>query len=145
MEADQEVQILGVNPKKIVTKEQFDSKIAEMLKETADHVLLLETPASDAKLMEELLGIQEGTLPKFTCRFVKGAESCAKCGRNYSILDMAKTGLQFHSKQFLNDTIFGKLGGYVYNDVVQFHYCYDCGEKAIAAMSYWCPIYGCGY
>ncbi|KAI1276479.1 hypothetical protein F5Y07DRAFT_408408 [Xylaria sp. FL0933] len=144
MDADKEIQVLGVNPKKIVTKEQFDAKIAELRKDSPDHVLLPETPADDARLMEELLEIEKGTLPNFSCRFVKGAESCHKCGRHYSILDMAKTGLRFHSKQFLNDTIFGKHGGYVYNNVVQFHFCYDCGEKAVAAMAYWCPIYGCG-
>lgn len=134
---------MGVNQGKIVTKEQFDSKRAEVLKETPDRVLLLETPASDAKLMEELLGIEKGTLPEFACGFVKGAESCSKCGRHYSILDLTKTGLQVHSKQFLIDTIFGKHGGYLWNDSTQIHNCYSCGEKAPEPAIYITQFYGC--
>ena len=137
--------MLGVSPDKIVTKEQFDSNAAEILKQSPDYILLPETPASDIKILEGLLGAEEGTLPNFTCRFEKGAELCTKCGRHYSILDMAKDGIEFHGKQFVNDTVFGRHEGSVWNDNVQFHHCYNCGEQAPQKMVYFCSTsYGCG-
>ncbi|KIW88793.1 uncharacterized protein Z519_10840 [Cladophialophora bantiana CBS 173.52] len=97
----------------IVSKEQFDAAKAELLKESPDHVLLLKTPADDARPTEELLGIEKGNLPDFTCRFVKGSEHCSQCSRHYSFLDFVKAGLQTHDQEFLRDAIFGRHGGYI--------------------------------
>ena len=112
--------------------------------ESPDHVMLLDTPPGDIQLMEQLLDVQEGTLPKFVCRFIKGAEKCGKCGRHYSVLDMAKTGLQFHDKRFIKAAIFGEHGVYLWNDNVQLHDCFACGGKAPRKMGYHTNTYGCG-
>ena len=93
--------------------------------------------------MEQLLNVQEGTFPNFVCRFNKGADKCGKCGRHYSVLDMAKTGLQFHDEQFIKNTIFGKHGTYLWNGNVQLHNCFACGEKAVKTMGYHTMTYGC--
>ena len=129
---------MPVDPSNIVTKEHHDAVIADLIKESPDHVVLLESPASDIRRAEELLAIKEGTLPNTICRFSKGEERCPNCGRNLSVLDLIKTALEVHSKEFLNDIIFG-------NEYIQTRYtrdmekaptCYDCGKKGLGPLSY---------
>lgn len=133
----------GISPHKLVTKEKLAGLRQHLLDEDADHAVLPETPASDNRALAELLGVEAETVPNFVCRFAKGGESCANCGRAFSILDMAKSGLKVHSKEFIKATIFGQHG-YVFNNVPQLHECYDCGEKATSSMDYGCPMYMCG-
>jgi hypothetical protein len=110
-----------------VTKEELDASKAKMLEESPDHVHLLETPAADAKLVEELLEVEKGTFPSFVCRFKKGEESCSMCDRHYSILDILNTGLQVHSKKFLVDAAIGKLGYIIAEGTGTVQNCYNCG------------------
>lgn len=116
---------------KVVSKEEFDAETEQFLKKSPDYVHLLETPAIDKKLAEELLGIEDGTLPPFVCRFAKGAESCSECGRHYSILDFMKTGLEVHSKEFLIKATFGRLGGHIISDAGPIQNCYNCGKVGL--------------
>jgi hypothetical protein len=132
---------MPVDPSKIVTKEQFDASVAEMLKESPDHVLLLESPPSDVKRTEELLDIKEGTLPNFALRFKKGQERCIKCGRHFSVLDLIKTALQSHSREFLNEVIFAEE--YSLNGEGQTPVCFDCGEPGPGPGRYKTRTYSC--
>ncbi|KAI0445136.1 hypothetical protein F4803DRAFT_548545 [Xylaria telfairii] len=61
--------VLGVDPNKVVTKEELYAKKAQLLNESPNHVILHETPTSNTKLLEKWLKIAEGTLPNFTCIF----------------------------------------------------------------------------
>lgn len=111
----------------IVSKEEFAAATAESFKESPDHVLV-ETPTSDSKLAEELLGIeQEGTFPSFTCRFAKGAEYCSKCNRQFSILDFMVTALKVHSKEFLVHHVL-QIDKYFLTRGERDPTCYNCGE-----------------
>jgi len=113
---------------KIVSKEEFDAKAAEFQKGSSGYVHVFETPSDDQKAVDELLGIKEGTLPPFICRFAKGNESCAGCGRHYSILDFIKSGLQVHNKEFMVKAAFGELGGYIISDEGSIQNCANCGQ-----------------
>ena len=125
----------------VVTKEQHDASVAEILKESPDYVLLRESPASDVKRTEELLEIKEGILPNFICRFRKGEEHCPHCDRHYNVLDLIKTALQSHSKEFLNNVIFGDE--YTRGDGGQIPTCYDCGKKGPGPIFYATSSYHC--
>ncbi|KAI1144761.1 hypothetical protein F4825DRAFT_476058 [Nemania diffusa] len=129
--------------RKYLTKEQFEARAAEMLKESATHKLV-EMSDEDARLMEELLDLEKDTLPKFTCRFEKGTEHCPNCGRHYSVLDKAKTGLGIHDKKFMAEAVVGNRGDYVWNEKTQPHNCYNCGHPSIIQLWYASPYYGCG-
>lgn len=126
---------------KTITKEQHDDWVAKILEESPDHVILRESPANDVKRTEELLGIKEGTLPKFNLRFAKGGELCTKCGRHFSVLDLFNTALEVHSKEFLvgvlNDTEF------THSDTARFPNCYECGEIGTRPTNYSSTRYSC--
>jgi len=115
------------NQTKFVTQEQFDAATAEFFEESPDHVLV-ETPAGDSKLAEELLGLEGKTFQDFTCRFAKGTERCSKCNRHFSILDFMVTALQVHTKEFLAHHIF-ETEEYTLTRGGRTPTCYDCGEK----------------
>lgn len=118
----------SIDPSKIVTKDEFDAKLAAAYQDVAR----IETPAEDVQILANLLGLSPGTLDKSGAGFKKGGEACGHCGRAFSVLDIAATGLQAHSKQFLVDVVTGKYG-YVVNPVAQHAQfaCYKCGKKPI--------------
>ncbi|KAJ8127644.1 hypothetical protein O1611_g5992 [Lasiodiplodia mahajangana] len=126
-----------------LTKDQFEAKAAEIIKESSIHTLV-EMSDEEARLTEELLDIEKGTLPKVTCRFEKGKEHCPNCGRHYSILDKAKTGLGAHGKKFMADTLLGKNGQYVWNETTQPHNCFSCDHPSPIQLWYINAYYGCG-
>src|ERR1700760_664167 len=102
----------GINPRKIVSKEEFEAAVADIKEEKG--FVLCETPEEDSKVIGQLLDFPQGTFPPSIMKFVEGSENCVDCGRHYSLLDLANTGLTIHGKQFLRDVILGKYG-YVLN------------------------------
>lgn len=129
----------------IVTKEEFDAAVAAMHRESPDQVLVLTSPAADVRRTEELLGIKEGTMPNTILKFAKGEECCPNCHRNFNVLDLIKSALEVHSKEFLTGKIFGN--DYVMTDYVDAKEkaptCYDCDTKGIGAGGYNCQRYVC--
>jgi len=115
-----------IDPSKIVTKDEFDAKVAAAYQ----HVARIETPADDIQILANLFGVSPGALAGSGAGFKNGGEACGHCGRAFSVLDIAATGLQAHSKQFLVDVVMGKYG-YVVNPVAQHAQfaCYKCGKK----------------
>ncbi|KAJ7485352.1 hypothetical protein FB451DRAFT_1168626 [Mycena latifolia] len=115
-----------IDTTKVVTKEQFDAKAAE-LQNTAGRV---ETPAEDAQVLANLLGMSPGTLGETAAAFPKGGEACGHCGRAFSFLDIAESGIKVHSKEFLVDVLSGKHG-YIVNSGTQLAFnCHNCGTKS---------------
>ncbi|KAJ7323199.1 hypothetical protein DFH08DRAFT_817778 [Mycena albidolilacea] len=115
----------SIDARKVFTKEQFDAKVAAIFQNTAGHV---ETPAEDVQILANLLGVSPETLGGTAAGFAKGGEACSHCGRALSFLDIAETGLQAHSKEFLVDVITGKHG-YIVNSGHQPFNCHECGSK----------------
>ena len=75
---------LGNSPRKFITTERFEAVSAKLIKELLDRIVLHETLPDNVNLMEALLEVDGGTLPNFTCRFVRNPENgsrCSKCSR----------------------------------------------------------------
>ncbi|KAJ7508299.1 hypothetical protein B0H11DRAFT_2184805 [Mycena galericulata] len=115
----------SIDPTKVVTKAQFDAAVVTAFQITSGRV---ETPAEDIQILVKLLGVSEETLGGIVAGFPKGEEVCRHCGRAFSFLDIAETGLQTHSKDFLVDVMTGKYG-YIVNPASQAFNCHTCGKK----------------
>ncbi|KAJ7469137.1 hypothetical protein FB451DRAFT_1368734 [Mycena latifolia] len=96
----------SIDPTKVVSKAEFDAKVAAAYQNTPR----VETPAEDVQILANLLGLSPETLAGSGAGFRKGGEACGHCGRAFSILDIVETGLQAHSKEFLVNVITGKYG-----------------------------------
>lgn len=72
--------------------------------------VIVETPESDQRIMEELLEAPRGAFGKSFVKLDKDSASCANCGRHYSYLEVVNEGLRLHSKQFLKDVMIGRYG-----------------------------------
>jgi len=132
-----------VDPKKIVSKEEFEKLEAKLLKEGEGEVLV-STPPEDVKTIEQMLDLPEGFENTYSMKFDQGTETCKNCGRHFNFLDLVKTGFGTHDKEFMKDVILGKYGHILNPNKPMLHNCYDCGTPAIAASSsYHCKNYGC--
>ncbi|KAJ7745831.1 hypothetical protein DFH07DRAFT_977180 [Mycena maculata] len=114
----------SINPNKIVSKDEFDAKVAAAYQNKAR----VETPPEDVQSLANLLSVSPETLSGTGAGFNKGGEACGHCGRAFSLLDIAATGLQVHGNQFLVDVVMGKYG-YIVNTAPQPFNCYKCGTK----------------
>ncbi|KAJ7782260.1 hypothetical protein DFH07DRAFT_789978 [Mycena maculata] len=114
----------GINPKKIVSKDEFDATVATAYQNTAR----VETPPEDVQILANLLSVPPEKLSGTGAGFKKGGEMCGHCGRTFSLLDIAATGLQVHGNQFLVDVVMGKYG-YIVNTAAQPFNCHKCGTK----------------
>jgi hypothetical protein len=120
-----------LHPKVIVAPSQHE-EFLEDLKSGEDGHHVYDTSATDAKKINQILGVE---VPPITMKFPHGEESCKKCGRKYSFLDILQTGLQTHDKEFWRNVLTGKHG-HVYNphkpdaseeEPLTFN-CYKCGQ-----------------
>ncbi|KAJ7469174.1 hypothetical protein FB451DRAFT_1560165 [Mycena latifolia] len=113
-----------IDPTKVVSKAEFEAKVAAAYQNTAR----VETPAEDLQILANLLGVSPGTLAGNGAGFGKGGEACGHCGRVFSVLDIVETGLQVHGKEFLVDVITGKYG-YIANKGAKPFNCHKCGTE----------------
>ncbi|KAJ7485354.1 hypothetical protein FB451DRAFT_1168628 [Mycena latifolia] len=119
---------------KVVSKEQFDAKVAAFnFEDTAGRV---ETPAEEVQNLANLLGLSPGTVGGTAAAFAKGGETCGHCGRAFTFLDIAETGLKAHSKEFLVDVMTGKHG-YIVNSGTQPFNCHNCGTKSTIGLRFY--------
>ncbi|KAJ7469192.1 hypothetical protein FB451DRAFT_1177182 [Mycena latifolia] len=114
----------SIDPTKVVSKAEFDAKVAAAYQNTPR----IETPAEDIQILANLLGVSPGTLAGSGAGFRKGGEACGHCGRAFSVLDIVETGLEAHSKEFVVDVITGKYG-YIANTGAKPFNCHKCGTK----------------
>ncbi|KAF7362707.1 hypothetical protein MVEN_00620000 [Mycena venus] len=124
-----------IDTTKVVSKDQFDAAVAAAFQKTSGRI---ETPAEDIQILAKLLGVSPGTLGGTAVGFPKGEEACRHCGRAFSFLDVAETGLRAHSKEFLVDVMTGKYG-YIVNPASQPFNCHKCGKKCPVHPMYICP------
>ncbi|KAJ6603226.1 hypothetical protein DFH09DRAFT_1068400 [Mycena vulgaris] len=115
----------SIDATKVVSKDQFDAAVAAAVQKVGGRV---ETPAEETQKLAELLGVSAATVGKTSAGFQKGHEACGNCGRAFSFLDIAETGLKVHTKEFLVDAITGKHG-YIVNSNPQPFNCHSCGTK----------------
>ncbi|KAF8206734.1 hypothetical protein K438DRAFT_1963048 [Mycena galopus ATCC 62051] len=115
-----------VDPIKVVSKDQFDAAVVAVYQNCER----IETPAEDVQILENLLGLSPGTLGVSAVGFPKGKEACRHCGRAFSFLDIAETGLQAHSKEFLVGVLTGKYG-YIVNPSPKSFNCHKCGKECL--------------
>ncbi|KAJ7469168.1 hypothetical protein FB451DRAFT_1177158 [Mycena latifolia] len=120
----------SIDPTKVVSKAQFDAKVAAAYQNTPR----VPTPAEDIQRLAYLLDLSPERLAGSGAGFRKGGEACA-CGRAFSILDIVNTGLQVHSKEFLVNVITG-TDGYIANIGTQPFNCYTCGAESGPPVSY---------
>ncbi|KAK4456962.1 hypothetical protein QBC42DRAFT_280171 [Cladorrhinum samala] len=118
----------------IVTKEQHDASVAKILEESPDHVIIREHPAEDVKIAEDLIDAKESTLSTMILRFNKGDEVCKSCGRQFNVLDVISEALNIHSKEFLNEALFGDK--FTAGQGTQSLTCYECGTVGGGPMPY---------
>ncbi|KAG6848216.1 hypothetical protein H0H93_002244 [Arthromyces matolae] len=135
----------GIDPRKIVSKKTLEELNKERMNANREGYVVFEAPAEDMKEMENLLGVDQGILgSEHFIEVPEGMEHCAYCGRHYSFLDMASTGVAAHKGSFMKDVLTGKYG-YI-NNVPRSNRafnCYKCGKRAPFIIEfYWCPIYG---
>ncbi|KAF7342957.1 hypothetical protein MVEN_01725700 [Mycena venus] len=129
----------GIGSRKVVSKDEFDTKVAAAYQ----NIARVEAPAEDVQILANLLAVAPATLEGTGAAFKKGGEACSHCGRAFSILDIAATGLEAHSKQFLVDVVMGKYG-YIVNTAAPEFNCYKCGTKCDTPPSrYDLPLYVC--
>ncbi|KAF8144363.1 hypothetical protein K438DRAFT_1782921 [Mycena galopus ATCC 62051] len=120
----------SVDPKKVVSKDEFDAKVAA----TFENVTRIQTPAEDTKLLAGLLGMASDAVGGSAIGFRNGVEpgvkpeTCGSCGRAFSFLDVAASGLKAHTKEFMMDVMTGKHG-HVVNHGTQPIHCYNCGTE----------------
>ena len=134
----------GVNPDKVVSKEEFENKMKETFKEEDGYITVI-TPSTDTAIIEGLLDMSPGTLGEGRVKFAIGAESCMKCGRHYSFLDTVHTAFAIHDKQFMKDVLIGNYGYILTHPPPQVHRCYACNTPAPRRVgSYGLCCYGCG-
>lgn len=133
----------GVNPKNLATGEQLARWVEKNGKEEKGFVIS-ETSEEDKKIICQLLDIPQGLDGGHFVKFVEGAESCAKCHRRFSFLDLVHPGFSAHKGQFMKDVLLGKYGPVINPNKPNLHKCYECDEPAVhAAAYYWCQIYSC--
>ncbi|KAJ7485349.1 hypothetical protein FB451DRAFT_54098 [Mycena latifolia] len=138
------IQMATIDATKVVSKEEFDAKVAALnFQNTAGRV---ETPVEEVQILANLLGVSPGTLGETVAAFSKGGEACDQCGRAFSFLDIAETGLKAHSKEFLVDVMTGKHG-YIVNSGAQPFNCHNCGTKSGGKEDYFyfLMFYLCNY
>ncbi|KAJ7616944.1 hypothetical protein DFH06DRAFT_1145273 [Mycena polygramma] len=99
-----------IDANKVVTKEQFEAKVAEGFQSTTR----IATPAEDTQKLADLFGLSTDAIGETAVGFPNGGETCGSCGRAFTFLDVAETGLKSHSKEFLVDALTGKHG-YIVN------------------------------
>ncbi|KAJ6457895.1 hypothetical protein C8R45DRAFT_942924 [Mycena sanguinolenta] len=121
----------SVDPAKVVTKEEFEAKVAA----TYAKYNVIETPPAEKKILADLLGLTPEALGKTGVWFPEGGDVCASCGRAITFLDVAAGGLKAHSKEFMADIITGKHG-YVLNSDPQPISCHSCGDAAAIGNKY---------
>ncbi|KAJ7911961.1 hypothetical protein B0H13DRAFT_1875311 [Mycena leptocephala] len=83
-------------------------------------------PPDDLLALMNLIPVPERDVVGSSALFSEEAKSCAHCLRVFSFLDIAKTGLKHHTKEFLAEVITGKLGYFV-NDGSHPFDCANCG------------------
>jgi hypothetical protein len=127
----------SIDATKVVSKEQFDAKVAAAF----ENVARVETPAADAQTLATLLDLTPEKLGATAVGFPKGGETCASCGRTFTFLDIAETGLKAHSKEFLVDAITAK-NGHVVNTGAQPFNCHGCGTKSFGGGEYLYVAFG---
>ncbi|KAF8892824.1 hypothetical protein CPB84DRAFT_1783638 [Gymnopilus junonius] len=140
----------GIDPRKILSRESFEQLKTRLLKKEEGYVMV-ETPKEDLEAINNLLKLSPGTAASqnTAVKLPEGGQSCANCGRQYSILDIVSTGLGIHGSTFLKDIVLGKYG-YVYNPRgdkdVAFHNCYKCGTRSTSSFAYYTtPYYAWSY
>ncbi|KAJ7742767.1 hypothetical protein B0H14DRAFT_3167666 [Mycena olivaceomarginata] len=126
-----------IDATKVVSKEKFDAKVAAAF----ENVARIETPAADAQTIATLLDLNPEKLGATAVGFPKGGETCASCGRTFTFLDIAETGLKAHSKEFLVDAITAK-NGHVVNTGAQPFNCHGCGTKSFGGGEYLYVAFG---
>ncbi|KAJ7021543.1 hypothetical protein C8F04DRAFT_1195306 [Mycena alexandri] len=121
---------------KVVSKEEFEAKVAEY-QNAAGRVV---TPADEVLTLETLVGVPAGTLGESAAIFTEEGKVCSNCGRAFTFLDIAETGLNVHSKEFLRDVLTGKHG-HILNSGSQTINCHNCGTKGAASglFAYFSP------
>jgi predicted RNA-binding Zn-ribbon protein involved in translation (DUF1610 family) len=125
-----------------VTKEEFDAKTAAVLANEK----VVETPDVDTEVLVDLLGLTPEAVGKTYVWFPTGGlgESCEKCGRVFSFLDIAESGLKVHTKEFMAELITGKRGYIVNGGDTQEFNCHGCGALGrVKPAGYHGPTYGC--
>ncbi|KAJ7810712.1 hypothetical protein B0H14DRAFT_3480384 [Mycena olivaceomarginata] len=115
-----------INATKVVSKEQFDAKVAAAF----ENVARVETPAADAQTLATLLDLTPEKLGATALR-----------ARTFTFLDIAETGLKAHSKEFLVDAITAKHG-HVVNTGAQPFNCHGCGIKSFGGGEYLYVAFG---
>jgi len=130
----------GVHPKK-------QGQLLEWVKKNGKEekgFVISETPEEDMRIICQMLEIPQGLDGGHFIKFVEGTESCSKCHRRYSFLDLVYSSSNAHKLQFMKDVLLGKYGFVINPNKPNLHKCYECGKPADqAAQNYWCPIYGC--
>ncbi|KAJ6457908.1 hypothetical protein C8R45DRAFT_1183967 [Mycena sanguinolenta] len=102
----------SVDPATIVTKEEFEAKVAE----TYAKCKAIETPPSEKRILANLLGLTPEAVGKTTVSFPDGGDACESCGHAITFLDVAAAGLKTHIKEFMAEIITGKHGYIVNSD-----------------------------
>jgi 1,2-phenylacetyl-CoA epoxidase PaaB subunit len=64
----------------VVTKEEFDRRVAEVWVQSEDHVITA-TSDEETSTIEKLLDITAGELGPTQLKRPKGGEACSNCGR----------------------------------------------------------------
>ncbi|KAJ6457909.1 hypothetical protein C8R45DRAFT_1183968 [Mycena sanguinolenta] len=104
---------------------------------------VIETPASETKILADLLGLTPEALGTTIVWFPDGEDiTCASCARALTFLDVAETGLKVHTKEFMTDILTGKRG-YVLNNKPQAVNCHGCGAAVRQKTGYSCRKYHC--
>ncbi|KIJ22926.1 hypothetical protein M422DRAFT_57022 [Sphaerobolus stellatus SS14] len=125
----------------VISKEEFEALSKKHLQDDEGGVLI-KTSEDETKILEQLLEIPEGTLGESYIKLLKGSENCVNCGRQYSSLDVANTGVNVHGKQFLKDVLTGKHGYILNGGTSNLHNCYNCGQPADKGPTlYWFLVY----
>ncbi|KAJ7656124.1 hypothetical protein DFH06DRAFT_1132603 [Mycena polygramma] len=124
-----------------VTKEEFEATVAGSKRAPGR----VDTPAEDAQVLGSLLGVPPEKLGETSADPGEGenAGACGQCGRAFSFLDVAATGVHAHGKEFIVDILTGKHGHILNPAGRQAFNCHGCGTKAPRTAQYWNPWYWC--
>ncbi|KAJ6457887.1 hypothetical protein C8R45DRAFT_1221683 [Mycena sanguinolenta] len=132
-------QMSSVDPASIVSKEEFEAKVAETYAKSK----AIETPPSEKRILANLLGLTPEAVGKTTVSFPDGGDACESCGHAITFLDVAAAGLKTHSKEFMAEIITGKHG-YIVNSDPHPISCYSCGASIKFCCGYTTGSYHCG-
>lgn len=126
-----------------ISKEEFDAMV-EKARKPEKGKTIVDTPAEDAKLVEQKLGLPAGSFGESFITIKGDLTACSNCGRQTSFLDIINDGTAFHGNEFVKDVVQGKRG-IIYNpNSPRPHKCYNCGKpSAVLVFMYTCQFYNC--